>query len=121
MTAPPHLDVRSTDHATFAARRTKTFRPYVMGEPFFKSVLVREFRRAERSNLPAAVVLMSFASDRPISSADWRAVVAALNAAKRETDVIGWFTPGTTIGVVLPEIRGAASDVARAFELRVRR
>jgi lipopolysaccharide/colanic/teichoic acid biosynthesis glycosyltransferase len=121
MTAPPHVDVRSTDHTPCVARRVKTFRPYVMGEPFFKSVLVREFRRAERSNLPAAVVLLSFASDRPTPAADWRPVVAALNAAKRETDVIGWFTPGATVAVVLPEIRGAASEVVRAFEFRVRR
>ena len=107
-------------------RDLKAVRPHVIGEAFFKSVLVREFRRAERSNLPAAVVLVSdqTAQDAQChgsSCAAWRPIIAALNAAKRETDVIGWFSQGSTIAVVFPEIRGAVAEMAGEFELRLRR
>ncbi|HEY7292598.1 MAG TPA: sugar transferase [Vicinamibacterales bacterium] len=51
----------------------------------------------------------------------WRPVIDALNASKRETDVIGWLKKGVAIGVVLPELRSSGADIVRAFELRLRR
>ncbi len=111
---------RRTDRSAIPARPQVRVRPHVIAEPFFKSVLVREFRRAERTNLPTAVVLVSCGAKSSTSS-EWRAVIAAVSAAKRETDVVGWFTPGITIGIVLPEVHGDSADVAREFEVRVRR
>ena len=111
---------RRTDRFERAARPQLRVRPHVIAEPFFKGVLVREFRRAERSNLPTALILVSCGANAGMASAEWRAVISAINAVKRETDLLGWFTPGVTVGVTLPEIHGPASDVAREFEYRVR-
>jgi lipopolysaccharide/colanic/teichoic acid biosynthesis glycosyltransferase len=112
---------RRTDRPGIVIRPQLRARPHVISEPFFKSILVREFRRTERSNLPTVLVLFSCGSTGSTAHREWSALVDAINTAKRETDILGWFTPGLTMGVVLPEVDGAAADAGREFEFRVRR
>src|SRR5262249_29397803 len=102
-------------------RETHRVRPHVIGESFFKSVVARELRRAERSDLPATVVFVSIPEGPTRTASAWRWTIEALNAAKRETDVIGWFSRGALLGVVLPEIRTSEAAIAGDFEARVRR
>ena len=45
-------------------------------------------------------------------SETWKAIVSGLAAAKRDTDVIGWFERGNALGVILPDI-DAPGPVAR--------
>jgi lipopolysaccharide/colanic/teichoic acid biosynthesis glycosyltransferase len=118
----PHRKTTATaDQPRVAYHASASRRPHVIAESFFKTVLVREFRRAERSNLPTAVALISRGSSAATASSEWHSVIAALNAVKRDTDVLGWFMSGVTVGVVLPEIQGQPIDVIREFEARVRR
>jgi exopolysaccharide biosynthesis polyprenyl glycosylphosphotransferase len=95
-------------------------RSHVVSEVLFTSVLVREMRRSERSNLPSAVVIVAMKPtiDKPLV---WRPVIDALNASKRETDVIGWLKKDVAVGAVLPELRASCADLVQAFEARLRR
>jgi lipopolysaccharide/colanic/teichoic acid biosynthesis glycosyltransferase len=49
----------------------------------------------------------------------WNAVTEALAAAKRETDILGWFETGRVLGVIYPETEGSDS-VTAALDARVR-
>jgi len=89
-----------------------------MNREIFRTVLVRERKRSDRSNQPFIVLLLS-RKDASDTSVDWGHAIEALVAAKRDTDVLGWFEPGTTIGLVVPEIAGNATTVAQDLEQRV--
>jgi len=72
--------------------------PRLLGADLFRSVLIRERKRAERSG--GAVVLVLVArSDAPTTDA-WAPVIERLEAALNATDVIGWYEPGVVIGIV---------------------
>jgi lipopolysaccharide/colanic/teichoic acid biosynthesis glycosyltransferase len=51
----------------------------------------------------------------------WRAVSQALEASKRDTDVMGWFEQDQAIGVILPEIPATGAAFVQELETRVRR
>jgi len=90
-----------------------------MNDDVFRTVLVRERKRADRSNQPFIVLLLS--QDTTTGAAPvWEEAIDALMAAKRETDVLGWFERGTTIGLVVPHIDATASVVALELGKRVR-
>src|SRR5713226_6704 len=98
-------------------------RPHVINEELFKRVLIRERKRADRSNQPFVLLLVDMNGGLGAdSSSIWETVIEALSAAKREMDVLGWFEWRAVIGVIAPEIR--ASDLANTCEgldVRVRR
>jgi lipopolysaccharide/colanic/teichoic acid biosynthesis glycosyltransferase len=87
----------------------------VLDQAFFRRLLVTERKRSERSSQAFALLLVE---GRPGSLA---AVLEALAAAKRETDVLGWFERPGTVGLILPELEAPAAPVACAAILeRVR-
>jgi lipopolysaccharide/colanic/teichoic acid biosynthesis glycosyltransferase len=94
-------------------------RRQMMNAEVFRTVLVRERKRADRSNRPFIVLLLSQDAIRTVATG-WDESVDALVAAKRDTDVLGWFESGTTIGLIVPEVDGETSSVARELEHRVR-
>jgi exopolysaccharide biosynthesis polyprenyl glycosylphosphotransferase len=87
---------------------------HVLHETLFRSALVRERRRSDRSGQPLAVVLVTGAEGSDASYA------AAIAAAKRGMDVVGWFN-GQTLGVIMPEIRAADDEFANEVYTRYRR
>ena len=92
-----------------------------MSEGVFKSVLVRESKRMERSDRSFALILVSLdhvVGEDPLVV--WGPVVEALSAAKRDTDVLGWFERSALMGVVLTEIESRDSALASGIEARVR-
>jgi len=96
--------------------------PPLISEDLFRGVLVRERNRADRSNQPLALVFVALQPPRDAGSAPiWRAVVDALAAAKRETDVLGWFDDHEVIGLILPEIPASNPAFPRELHDRVRR
>jgi lipopolysaccharide/colanic/teichoic acid biosynthesis glycosyltransferase len=90
-------------------------RPHALGEALFRSVLVRERKGADRSNGPFLLFLVS----SPDASR-WPAVIEALTAAKRETDMLGWFAHQQVLGVIYPDFAYLDTRRARSIERRVR-
>jgi lipopolysaccharide/colanic/teichoic acid biosynthesis glycosyltransferase len=91
-----------------------------MNAEVFRTVLIRERKRADRSNQPFIVLLLSQGATDSLALATWDPAIEALATAKRDTDVIGWFERGTTLGLVVPDIEGDTAVVARELEMRVR-
>jgi lipopolysaccharide/colanic/teichoic acid biosynthesis glycosyltransferase len=87
---------------------------HVLHETLFRSALIRERKRSDRSGEALAVVLVTGAEGRDGSFA------AAIASAKRGTDVVGWFN-GQTLGVIMPEIRAADNELADDVRGRYRR
>jgi len=91
-----------------------------MNEEVFRTVLIRERKRSDRSNQPFIVLLLSKNTTvSPDATSGWEGAIDALVSAKRETDVLGWFERGTTIGLVVPDINATTSMVARDLQNRV--
>ena len=88
--------------------------PHVIGEELFRDALIRERRRADRSNEPLLLFLVTVGSDVSVAST----VIAALSAAKRETDVLGWYAHESTLGVIVPEIAAEDADILGAIAAR---
>ena len=99
----------------------RALRQPVMSEGVFKGMLLRERKRMERSDRSFALLLVSLeyvANEDPFVV--WGPVVEALSAAKRDTDVLGWFQRGAVLGVVLTEIESRDAALASGIEARVR-
>ena len=96
--------------------------PPLISEALFRGVLIRERKRADRSNQPLALVLVAVQAPFDTGSAQiWRSVIDALSAAKRETDALGWFEKHEAMGLILPEVPASTPAFARALNERVRR
>src|SRR5437879_8262494 len=95
---------------------------HVISEDLFADALHRERRRADRSNQAMGLLLVSAPEvEAADSRATWKGIVSGLAAAKRETDVTGWFDQGNAIGVILPDIGAPAPALARELDARIRR
>jgi lipopolysaccharide/colanic/teichoic acid biosynthesis glycosyltransferase len=92
-----------------------------MSEPLFSGFLSRERRRANRSNQPLALLVIS-AEDGPQASffSRWAEVVDALAAAKRQSDVVGWLEEDGALGLLLADASVTGSTLARDIAVRVR-
>ena len=93
--------------------------PLVVEEGLFRDALIREQKRADRFEQPFVLVLVSLRAGRSCDAAAWLAVIEALTGAKRDTDVLGWFTRGSRIGVIVPEIVVNDSNFIVDVESRV--
>jgi lipopolysaccharide/colanic/teichoic acid biosynthesis glycosyltransferase len=95
---------------------------HVISEDLFADAFRRERRRADRNNQSMGLLLVSAPDGEMVeSSAMWDGIVSGLAAAKRDTDVIGWFERGSLIGVILPDIASPGTAVASGLDARVRR
>lgn len=84
-------------------------------ESAFLQTLLREVRRTERSGRPFVLVLIkSHAFGEESGRIIVRNLAAAIAAAIRETDWIGWYEQDQTLGMVLTEI-GEANDATVAL------
>jgi len=114
---------RSDTSAQRSSARTvvpRHLRQHLMNEDVFRTVLVRERKRADRSNQPFVVLLLSLNDSEATDAAAWDNAIDGLIAAKRETDVMGWLEEGVTAALIVPDIDGPAPAIAREVEQRVR-
>ena len=94
----------------------------IFSEDLFRSVLVRERKRADRSNQALLLALTTLPDVREADAGPlWPAVVDAMDAAKGDTDVLGWFEEQATLGLILPEVGSSPSVLARELHDRIRR
>jgi hypothetical protein len=96
-------------------------RSHVINEELFRGVLIRERKRADRSNQPFLVLLLSVDDRGAANPSIWPAAIEALKASRRDTDVLGWFSERAMLGVIVPEIGTSDAPVVREIEVRVRR
>jgi lipopolysaccharide/colanic/teichoic acid biosynthesis glycosyltransferase len=97
-------------------------RPYLIEEALFRGAFVRERKRADRSGRHLALLLihMNDSAGQQTPSI-WRAISASLCAAKRETDVIGWFKRRSVLGLIIVDVPADNSGFAREVHARVQR
>ena len=78
----------------------------VLSEEAFRRMISQERKRSERSQRPFVLLLIDTGRSQP---ADKQGrvlldMLAALRGATRETDVTGWYTTNSVMGVVFTEI-----------------
>lgn len=85
-----------------------------MDEWQFHAALRRECRRTERSEKPFLLAIAwpenAFAGE--VSKDDLPEIASVLAAAVRETDIVGWYEEGESLGVVFTELRQSEKKVA---------
>jgi lipopolysaccharide/colanic/teichoic acid biosynthesis glycosyltransferase len=115
----PVAPQRLLDRPDVMSPQRRTSEP-IIGETLFRDVLLRERKRADRSNQPLALVLVAVQPSVETESArTWRAVLDALSAAKRETDSLGWFSKHQAVGLIVPEVPGTTAAFACDLSQRV--
>jgi len=78
---------------------------HVLNEDVFRSALIRERKRADRSHRHLQLVRLELSRDPgPDGSGAWAAAIDSVVAATDETDVLGWLEPGVAIGVLLSDV-----------------
>jgi lipopolysaccharide/colanic/teichoic acid biosynthesis glycosyltransferase len=116
------IERRTSPPRPMGHRRARQSGAQLIGQDLFRGVLVRERRRADRSDRPLMLVLVGLSGDLESAPArTWGAVSQALDACKRDTDVMGWFEQDQAIGVMLPEIPATGAAFVHELETRVRR
>ena len=77
----------------------------VLDERIFHSMLTLERRRAERSRKPYVLMLIDANLETGSSSESiLKEATAVILAAKRETDMVGWYRVGAILGVIFTEV-----------------
>jgi lipopolysaccharide/colanic/teichoic acid biosynthesis glycosyltransferase len=92
--------------------------PQLMSADIFRSVLVRERKRADRSSERFILLLLDLTGET--EAAIRLAAIEALNASRRETDTMGWFQAESVLGLVLPQLGDLRASSAPDLERRVR-
>jgi lipopolysaccharide/colanic/teichoic acid biosynthesis glycosyltransferase len=100
------------------ARGVRTALPHVLSESLFARSLLRQQRRVDRTNDSAVALVIRLEGGGEESAALWDRIVAALAAATRETDVLGWIERGAVLGAILSD--ADLIDGARRVELESR-
>src|SRR5260370_975395 len=78
----------------------------VLQEEMFQNMLALERRRAERSRKPFVLMLVdaSLSSDGDTADLLMSQVTPVLLKSTRETDLVGWYKKGVTLGILFTEI-----------------
>jgi lipopolysaccharide/colanic/teichoic acid biosynthesis glycosyltransferase len=112
---------RAEDRAPERTRKHTARRRQVIGQDLFLDALVRERKRADRFDQPFMLLLIAADNRVAADASSWAPVIAGLAAAKRETDVLGWYERGAVLGVILPEVNPSDVEATAAIGERVRR
>jgi lipopolysaccharide/colanic/teichoic acid biosynthesis glycosyltransferase len=105
-----------------ASRRQKSGHArHFLDAALFRGALLRERKRADRSNQPLAVLLVTLGKDAGPSTPQGAALVAAMASIKRDTDMLGWFAAPTTLGVIMPDVPAGTAGFVEEIGARLRR
>src|SRR4051812_11532943 len=86
----------------------------VLSEALFRSAVTRERRRADRSGQPMALFVIDLQGMNQRGDVRiWRPVIAAVQRAKRDCDVLGWLRGKETVGLLVTEIPPPCDVAAR--------
>jgi lipopolysaccharide/colanic/teichoic acid biosynthesis glycosyltransferase len=95
--------------------------PGVVSEDVFRTVILRERKRADRFSQPLFLLVMSV-DDQPTdgTSPEWSRVIDALAAVKRKSDVVGWLDSQSVLGIIVPDVQGSHTEIAEQLCRRFR-
>jgi len=93
----------------------------VLSEDIFRDVVMRERKRADRFDQSFLLVLVALKPGRAAEPSSWASVIDSVYAAKRDTDVLGWFERGSVIGLILPALEASDASSIGEVESRVHR
>jgi lipopolysaccharide/colanic/teichoic acid biosynthesis glycosyltransferase len=95
--------------------------PHVIHEQFFRTIVSRERRRADRTHQPFVLLLVSARAGGGERAALWATVIEAVAAARSDTDVLGWFEWHAVLGLTVSDVHGIGLAAGcAAIEQRVR-
>src|SRR5256885_762299 len=112
---PPALGGKRPHERAYGAERRQPL--HIIGEDIFRGVLIRERKRADRSNQSFVLLVLEMPED---SRPAWRHAIEALAAVKRDTDIVGWLTRDRVLALMVPRSDVATGPGVRALEEAVR-
>ena len=89
---------RDLGQAVFGHRHLSE--PSLLSQPWFNRLLALEVRRTERSKTGFGLMTLSMSGDPDAILQVSESVVRVITPFTRETDVIGWYELGSSIGVI---------------------
>lgn len=106
---------------THTAGHRAATRATILDETLFKQTITRERKRTERSGMAMALLLIGLPSSLREPQASCAAVTEALSAVQSDIDLLGWFEPRDTIGLIVPDIdpadlTGTCDRLERTFQ-----
>jgi len=94
---------------------------HCISELLFHDVLVRERKRADRSQQPLVLLIVTINEAERDERGMWRSALDAAASATRETDIVGWLRTDAVLGIVLTEVRSAELGPIQQVRRRIRR
>jgi lipopolysaccharide/colanic/teichoic acid biosynthesis glycosyltransferase len=96
---------------------------HCISELLFHDVLLRERKRADRSQQPLVLLIVTIDKDdaKHDEPAMWSSALDAVTSATRETDIVGWLRTDAVLGIVLTEVRTAELGPLQHVRRRIRR
>ena len=102
--------------------RVETFHQ-AFGEDLFRDTVTRERRRADRSGLAIAMLLVGLQdSQRANAPALFARIARGLVAIRSDIDILGWFERESILGLIVPELdRANLTGVCERLESEFRK
>src|SRR5215813_12770639 len=94
----------STSEDSRFPKRTSVQSNTILPQDVFLSMLTIERRRAERSRKPFVLMLLDTYLANGSGTGILRQAIEVLAHSKRETDLMGWYTTGSIVGVIFSEL-----------------
>lgn len=92
----------------------------ILSQASFVRMIRVERKRTERSGKPFLLALASSEDLRfGLAGGGARQIAKAISSSTRETDWIGWYEEGTTLGVLYTEIGSAEAGIVRAITEKI--
>jgi lipopolysaccharide/colanic/teichoic acid biosynthesis glycosyltransferase len=95
--------------------------PRVIDDELFRGVLVRERKRADRTNESLVLTLVTLPDAQETPTPLWVALIDALAAAKGETELLGWFGNQRALALLTPDVAVFNQTVLSDLNDRIRR
>ena len=94
---------------------------HCISELLFHDVLLRERKRADRSQQPLVLLIVTINDAQRDERAMWSSALDAVTSATRETDIVGWLRTDAVLGIVMTEVKTAELGPIQHVRRRIRR
>jgi lipopolysaccharide/colanic/teichoic acid biosynthesis glycosyltransferase len=115
-TMPTHIPTRrATTRPGIGARAALE----VLSQDMFRRMIALERKRTERTNVPFLLLLLETESDSVLGTIEESLglIASSLSVSIRETDAIGWYQAGTTVGVMFTGLQIEDKNLVKSLIL----